>query len=91
MDVAEIKSNEKILSQIQLLRDNLTKVILGKSEVVDQVILGLVSGESILIETFLASARPRWPRLWLRVSSLISSECNAPRICFPPTFSGFQF
>lgn len=50
MDIAEVNSNEKMFSQIQLLRDNLTRVILGKSEVVEQVILGLISGESILIE-----------------------------------------
>ena len=50
MDVAEIKSDEQVLSQIQLLRENLTKVILGKADVVDQIILGLVSGESVLIE-----------------------------------------
>lgn len=50
MDVAEIKSDQKVLSQIKLLRENLTKVILGKADVVDQVILGLMSGESILIE-----------------------------------------
>lgn len=50
MDATEIKSDSKILSQIQLLRENLSRVILGKEDVVDQVILGLVSGESILIE-----------------------------------------
>lgn len=50
MNVAEIKAENEILAQINLLRENLSKVILGKHEVVDQIILGLISGESILIE-----------------------------------------
>lgn len=50
MDVAEVRNNSQLQEKIRALRENLSRVILGKSEVVDQVILGLISGESILIE-----------------------------------------
>ena len=50
MESSKSEVDAKVLSQIQALRDNLARVILGKAEVVDQVILGLISGESILIE-----------------------------------------
>ena len=50
MESSKSEDDAKVLSQIQALRDNLARVILGKAEVVDQVILGLISGESILIE-----------------------------------------
>ena len=50
MSAAETKTDSQIFDQINALRENLSKVILGKNEVVDQVVLGLISGESVLIE-----------------------------------------
>ncbi|MEE2641412.1 MAG: MoxR family ATPase [Planctomycetota bacterium] len=50
MSAAETKTDSQIFDQINALRENLSRVILGKNEVVDQVVLGLISGESVLIE-----------------------------------------
>lgn len=50
MELVDTISNREVLSKIQSLRKNLASVILGKEKVVDQVILSLISGESILIE-----------------------------------------
>ena len=50
MELVKPKADQEILEQIQKLRENLSKVILGKEEVVDHVILSLIAGESTLIE-----------------------------------------
>lgn len=50
MELVKPKADQEILLQIQRLRENLSKVILGKEEVIDHMILALIAGESTLIE-----------------------------------------
>ena len=43
-------SNVEVLEKLQALRDNLEQVIRGKSETIEQIVLALIAGGSILLE-----------------------------------------
>lgn len=88
-EVINIKElNERIEREsvfVDTLRNEMGKVIVGQSHLVDTLLIGLLSNGHILLE----GVRD-WPRRWPsprspRLSTPVSRAYSSPPTCCPPT------
>lgn len=71
-----------------LLKQQIQRVIKGKDEVIDKVLIALLAGGHVLVEDLQSWEKPLWPIAWLNRSTADSREFNLPRIYCLPMYSG---
>ena len=76
---------EKSLQELfAVLKNNIEKVIVGKDEVIEKVLISCFCSGHILLEDIPGTGKQRLQRRWQNQSTANLKECSLRRTCFLP-------